>query len=316
MAFSKSQLVTPLNFGIIQNYKSYWATHFYAVLQCLHSHRALTFTPTGLPYYPHWKLRDLRADLPFNFFNQIESYLQNWGFQYFMSVFLNYKMSSGIVDQLIGNLAQLYDINLFTRHTGYRFFLAGSDSVLSEGLLDEFTDVFPFQINGVRPNARILAQQSDLCLVLNFPIPYARLAIFGEVEGLHGHGLSNESYWKKKLSFCVITIGVIDGVGRNAYISNTFINEIPRVNLIFERKSPVVQDFQKVLNYMRVLFSEGGDTKMRSGDEEFDFFFNKVRQYWNRDTFDLIDDLKIYCNENELIGIVPKPISIITDLQA
>ena len=88
MAFLRSQLATPLNVGVIKNYKSYWATHFYSVLQCLHSHRALNYTPTGLAYYPHWKLRDLRADLPFNFFHQIESSLQNWGFQYFMSVFL------------------------------------------------------------------------------------------------------------------------------------------------------------------------------------------------------------------------------------
>jgi len=316
MAFAQSQLATPLNVGIIQNFKSYWATHFYAVLECLHSHRALTFTPTGLPCYPHWKLRDLRADLPFNFFDQLDSYLQNWGFQYFMSIFLNYKMSSGIVDQLIGRLSQLYNISFLARHTSYRFFLAGSDSVLSEGLLDEFTEVFPYQINGMRPDARRLAQQSDICLVLSFPIPYGRLAVFGEVEGLHGHGLSNESYWKKKLSFCVIAIGVIDGAGKGAYILNTFINDIPRVNLIFERKHPVVQDFQRVLSYMRILFSEGKYTKMKSGDEEFDFFFNKVRQHWDGYTIELINDLKTYCDDGELIGVIPKPIPIVTDIQA
>lgn len=316
MAFTLNQLARPLNVGIIENYKSYWATHFYAVLQCLHSHRTLTYTPTSLSYYPNWKLRDLRADLPFNFFNQLESYLQNWGFQYFMSVFLNYKMSSGIVDQLIGRLSQLYNISLLAHHTGYKFFLAGSDSVLSEGLLDEFTEVFPCQINGVRPDARILAQKSDLCLVLSFPIPYGRLAIFGEVEGLHGHGLSNESYWKKKLSFCVITIGVIDGAGKNAYILDTFINNIPRVNLIFERKHPVVQDFQQVLNYMRILFSEGKDTKMKSGDEEFDFFFNKVKQSWDKNAAELVNDIGSYCNNDELMGVAPKPIAVITNIQA
>ncbi|MFM0596656.1 hypothetical protein [Paraburkholderia dilworthii] len=309
-------MATPLNVGVIQNYKSYWATHFYAVLQCLHSHRTLNYTPTALAYYPSWKLRDLRADLPFNFFHQIESYLQNWGFQYFMSVFLNYKMSSDIVDQLIGRLSRLYNIQLLNRHIGYRFFLAGSDSILSEGLLDEFTEVFPLQLNGNRSNAQHLAQQSDLCLVLSFPIPYARLAIFGEVEGLHGHSLSNESYWKEKLPFCVITIGVIEGAGKNVYISDTFINNIPRVNLVFERKHPVVQDFLKVLNFMRVLFSEGGGTKMRSGDEEFDFFFNKVRQHWDKNTVELIDDLRTYCNDGELMGVAPKPIAIITDIQA
>lgn len=272
MAFSKSQLATPLPVGVIQNYKSYWATHFYAVLQCLHSHKVLQYTPRVFAYYPSWKLRDLRADLPHNFFHHLEGHLQNFGFQYFMSVFLNYKMASGIVDQLIENLSQLYGIPLLTSQTRYQFFLSGSDSVLSEGLLDEFTEVFPSQINGMRPNAQLLAKQSDLCLVLDFPIPHARLAIFGEVEGLHGHDLSNASYWNKKLPFCVMTVGVIDGSGKNVYISNTFINDIPRVNLIFERRHPVVQDFLQVLSYMKVLFSEGPGTRIRSNDEEFDFF--------------------------------------------
>ncbi len=318
MAWTQEQLATPLNVGIIQNYKSYWATHFYSVLQCLHSHKKMHYSPTGLPYYPSWKLRDLRADLPYNFFNQMEFYLRNFGFQYFMSVFLNYKMSSTIVDQLIGNLVELYEIDMLAHHTSYKFFLAGSDSILSEGLVNEFTDVFPFQLQGFRPNANILATQADLCLILDFPIPYARLAIFGEVEGNHGIKLSNAGFWngKKNLTFCVFTVGVIDGAGKQAYIGSSFINDIPRVNLIFEKKHPVVQDFHMVLNYMRILFSEGKDTAVKSRDEEFDYFFDKVKQHWEKDTIELINDLRSYCNEGELIGIIPKKIAIVTDLQA
>lgn len=316
MAWTQAQLATPLNFGLIENHKSYWASHFYSVLQCLHSHRTLQYAPSGLAYYPNWKLRDLRADLPPYFFSNMESYMRNWGFQYFMSVFLNYKMSADIVAQMIGRLAELYNTNFLINPTTYRFFISGSDSILSEGLLNEFTDVFPTHINGSRPDAKLLSQQSDLCLVLDFPIPYARMAIFGEVEGVHGIDLSNASYWKKKLPFCVFTVGVINGAGKHVYIADSFHNEIPRVNLIFERKHPIVQDFQKVLTFLGILFWEGKGTKVIAGDEEFDYFFKKIKTYWECDTLELINDLATYCTDGELIGVVPKGIGFVPNIQA
>ena len=320
MAFKQTPLWKPLNFGIIKNDKSYWASHFYAVIAFLHYHRTWEFTTTTYPQYPTWTLESLRGRLPHNFFHFQKVNIQNWGFQYFLSVFLNYKMSSNTVYELIQNLSKLYNeeslTQFLTQHVDYKFFVSGADSVLSEGLLNEFTQVFPHKIKGNHPNINLLAQYSDLCLIIDLPIPYGRLAIFGEVEGNHGHKPSNKSYWIKKLPFCIFTIVVIDGPRKGGYICTTFLNDIPRVNIIFEKTHFVVRDFHQVLNTMDILFNYGPNAPTLSADEEFDFFCNIVKKHWNKKSIDLINIIKSYCHDDDLICNIPKSIPIITNILA
>lgn len=314
--WKKEQLIHPVQVGLIENPKSYWATHFYSVLQCLHSHRTLTYSPQGFLHYPNWKFRDLRADLPSNFFFHMQNSMWNWGFQYFLSMFLNYKMSSAIVDTLIYRLSNMYNFRFMVHHTSYKFHLAGSDSILSAGLLNEFTDVFPATHAGSRPDARALAARADLCLVLDFPIPYARMAVFGEVEGGHGEYLSNVKFWNEAVPFTVFSVGVIKGKSKQIYIVDTLIGGVPRVNILLERDHFVVRDFRNVLSYFNTLFNDGPTTNISHGDEEFDFFFNQLKTHWHKDTTELIELLRSHCNSDEIVGFAPEKISIITNLQA
>lgn len=314
--WTKSQLANPVNVGIIENYKSYWASHFYSVLECLHSHKTMNHSPMNLRSYPNWSLSEMRGDLPLNFFNELESYIRNWGFQYFLSVFMNNKMSSEIVEQLVKNLSDLYNANFSTNFNNYAFYISGHDSALSHGLLDRFTEVFPPELRENKPDSSILIAQSDLCLILTSPKTNNKVAIFGEVEGTYGSDMSNQSYWRNKLDFCVFTVGVIEGSGKGTYVANSCLNGIDRVNILFEKKHPVVADFQTVLNFMKILFVEGPSTKIQLRDEEFDYFFNKVKSYWKRPILDLINDMQSYFERSQVIGFMKNKISIITDIQA
>lgn len=231
-------------------------------------------------------------------------------------MFLNYKMSSAIVETLIYRLSNMYNFRFMVHHTSYKFLLAGSDSILSAGLLNEFTDVFPSTHAGSRPDARALAARADLCLVLDFPIPYARMAVFGEVEGRHGEYLSNVKFWNEAVPFTVFSVGVINGKSKQIYIVDTFIGGVPRVNILLERDHFVVKDFRNVLSYYNILFNDGPTTNISHGDEEFDFFFNLLKTHWHKDTTELIELLRSHCNSDEIVGFAPEKISIITNLQA
>ena len=201
-------------------------------------------------------------------------------------------------------------------HTHYKFHLAGSDTILSAGLLNEFTDVFPSTHAGFRPDARALAARADLCLVLDFPIPYARMALFGEVEGGHGNSLSKATFWKEKVPFTVFSVGVIKGKTKQIYMVDTHIDGVPRANILLESDHFVVQDFRNVLNYLNSLFNEGPTTDLRHGDDEFDFFFNMLKTHWHKDTIELLTLLRSYCHNDEIVGFAPEKVSIITNLQA
>ena len=207
MRSKKKNIISPIKPEIITNYKSYWATHFYSVLKCLDSHKNLMNSPMKLECFPLWSLALLRGELPPNFFDKIESYMANWGFQYFLASFFNQKLSSNIVIELIERLENIYNVKFSRSLDLFEFYVSGGDSSLSYELNKIFTSVFPYKLNGIVSNRRDLIAYSDLCLVLEDSDTETKVGIFGEVEGIYGNKFNTEKYWGKKQDFCVFAIG-------------------------------------------------------------------------------------------------------------
>ena len=166
MKYTKAELIKPINLGIIENEKSYWANHFYSVIQCLQYHKTLQYSPRKLDNYPLSSLSDMRGNFPINFLDSIQRYLQNWGFQYFLVNFLNQKSSHQVVETIINQISNMYNVNFSTSFSEYTFYISGNDSSLSQELQNDFTDVFPPELRNIKVNTQKLINESDICLVI------------------------------------------------------------------------------------------------------------------------------------------------------
>lgn len=316
MKWIESDFLTPISIGIIECEKSYWANHFYSVLSCINSHKNLRYSPRQLQSYPLWALNDMRGFLPLNFFETIQDYLYNWGFQYFLSVFLNQKASFNIVSELISRLSNIYGVNFSPSLQEFSFLISGQDSSLNENLQDYFTDVFPSELRSVKANTKKLIDESDLCLILKNPETTSKVAIFGEVEGVHGNKLRNKSYWEHKQDFCVFSFGVVNGIGKQCFVENINVNGIDRVCFHFEQKNSVVQDFHFTLDHIRDLFLHGPSSRLYTRNEEFDFFINLIKSHWFKPAEELLQEISRFIDGSDLVGQTPRILSIITDIQA
>ncbi|ELA9340414.1 hypothetical protein [Vibrio parahaemolyticus] len=316
MKSNKKSIATPIAPNIINNYRSYWATHFYTLLKCIDQHKQLQYSPQRFPGFPIWSLSTLRGNLPPNFFDQIESYIQNWGVQYFLTSFFNQKMGSNVVEALIARLEKLYNVTFSKQLDYYSFYVSGNDSSLSYKLGDRFSESFPSELNGEKPDLNSLIAYSDLCMVLENSVTNSKVGIFGEVEGVKGNKLRTESYWGKKQDFCVFGIGAIEGKDKRIYIEENYHNNIPRVQILIEKSNPIISDFMKVINYCKWLFLYGPTSQLNSVDDEFDYFINKLKINWSTPMPQLFSNLENYIDKGDLIGFNDTGIQLVTDIQS
>ena len=279
MRSSKKSILTPVNPILIPDVKSYWATHFYSVLKCIHSHKNLMHSPRKFNEFPVWTLSLMRGNLPPNFFDQIESYIRNWGMQYFFTSFFNQKLGGHIIVELLERLEYLYGVCFKKNLDTFSFYLSGNDSSLSDKLINRFTEVFPFKdLNGSTSD---LIAYSDLCLIVENSFNSSSVAIFGEVEGSYGNKFRTESYWGGKQEFCVFGIGVVEGKQKLVYFQESRHRGIARVHLLFEKSHFIISDFLKVLDCFRWLFLNGPQRAYPSVDEEFDYFSELIGKNWS-----------------------------------
>lgn len=312
----RKSLAIPIAPNIINNYRSYWATHFYSLLKCIDQHKQLQYSPQRFDTFPIWSLSTFRGTLPPNFFDKIEDYIKNWGVQYFLTSFLNQKMANNIVESIIERLEKLYNVTFSKQLDYYSFYVSGADSSLSHKLEQRFSEVFPSELNGEKPSLAQLISYSDLCLVLENSQTRTKVGIFGEVEGIKGNKLSTELYWGKKQDFCVFGIGAIDGKDKKIYIEENHHNNIPRVQVLIEKSNPIISDFMTVINYMKWLFLYGPSLNLTIVDEELGYFINKIKNNWSTPMPQLFRDFENYIDKGDLLGFNDTGIELLTDIQS
>lgn len=314
MRSNKRSILTPINPIIIPDVKSYWATHFYSVLKCINSHKNLMHSPRRFNQFPSWTLSLMRGNLPLNFFEQIESYIKNWGMQYFLASFFNQKLGGHIIVELLERLEDLYGVCFNKNLDTFLFYLSGNDSSLSYKLNDRFTEVFPFK--DLKGSTNDLIAYSDLCLIVENSFNGSSVGIFGEVEGTYGNKFRTESYWGKKQEFCVFGVGVVEGSQQLIYFEESHHNGIDRVHLLFENSHFIVRDFLKVLDCFRWLLLNGPTRAYPHIDDEFDYFSELMINQWGEPIEQVFLFLEKFIDGGELVGFNDGAIEIITNIQA
>lgn len=314
MRSGKRSILTPVSPVLIPDYKSYWATHFYSILKCIDNHKLLMHSPLKFAEYPLWSLSILRGNSPPNFFDQIESYIRNWGAQYFFTSLFNQKIGGHIIIELIERLEELYGVCFNKDLNQFSFYVSGNDSQLSYKLFNRFSEVFPYK--EMKGSISDLIAYSDLCLILENTLTESSVGIFGEVEGIHGNKFRSESYWGKKHEFCVFGVGVIDGNQKLVYFEESHHKGTPRVHLLFEKSHFFISDFLEVINSFRHLFLYGPTIKYRSPDEEFGFFLSETKKMWSSPIEQIFIFLEKFIDGGDLIGFNDNLISVVPDLRS
>lgn len=314
MRSNKRSILTPVSPILIPDAKSYWATHFYSALKCIDLHKNLIHSPRNFKEFPQWSMSLLRGNLPLGFFDQIESYLMNWGVQYFLSSFFNQKLGGHLIVELLVRLEDMYGACFNKNLDSFSFHVSGRDSELSHRLNDRFTEIFPFM--DLKGNVQDLINFSDLCLVIHNSFNGSSVAIFGEVEGSYGNKFRSEKYWKKKQEFCVFGIGVVPGDRKYIWFEEYRRNGIDRVLLMIEKSHFIVADFFQAIRCFKWLFSYGPTFQDFIGDDEFKWFANQMRAKWSDPIETVFLFLEAFIDGGELVGFNRGEFEIIPDFQA
>lgn len=314
MRSNKRSILTPVNPILIPNTKSYWATHFYSVLKCIDLHKNLIHSPRNFKDFPQWSMSLLRGNLPQGFFGTMESYLMNWGVQYFLASFFNQKLGGHLIVELLERLEDMYGVCFNKNLDSFAFHVSGRDSALSYRLNDRFTDIFPFK--DFEGSVQNLIAFSDLCLVVDNSFNGSSVAIFGEVEGIYGNKFRSENYWGKKQECCVFGIGTVSGEQKQIWFEEARRNGVDRVLLMIEKSHFIVTDFSQAIRCFKWLFSNGPAFQDFIGDEEFKWFANQMRTRWSDPIETVFLFLEAFIDGGDLVGFNENKIKIITDIQA
>ncbi|EML0363877.1 hypothetical protein RI835_003272 [Providencia rettgeri] len=305
-----------INSPFVPEQKSYWATHFCSIIECLHYHISLEESPRKLEHFPNWSMSDFRGNLPSNFFYYLKRWVKNWGFQYFIVNYLNQRIGNEVVDKLILNLSNEFDIVFSREFDKYWFYISGWDSELSKQLDSRFDKIFPEKVGLLSPNFTQVSRNSDLCLVLKNTKRDRNIGIFGEVEGNKGEKLTQSSFWNDKSDYCVFAIGVEKGSTKACYIDVFYHTGAPKINIIFEADHFVVKDFHRTINAIELLLNNGPRATFDALDEEFGFFINHLKMNWNKPSVSLLDFFYKFIDYNDYIGKVDGSLPFMSSIQA
>lgn len=313
-----SGLATPINLGLINNQKKYWASHFLSVIQCLRYHVNLSYPSRRFEKLgnPDWCLADLRADAPPNFFFNANRYLQNWGLQYFIVNFLNGYRGKPLVDDLISRLQTIYDVERPDWLVNRCFYMSGNDSQLSFELAKKFDSVFPQKILNHVPDKDRVIRNSDICLVLSDAVQDQKVGIFGEVEGVRGYKLSNSDYWDTTKYYSVFSLGVVTEKGNNIFAHEYIFNGVTRIVYKFQAEHHVVADFQYTLSWFENIFTYTPQHRTKCRDDDFDYLLSMLENNWRTPISQVIFLLRQFIDSDDTVTAFTGLTPIITSLQA
>lgn len=307
----------PINLSPISSYRSYWATHFYAILNCLYKHKGLEYSFLKLDSNPK-TLATMRGSLPYNFFFKIKQHIINWGFQYYLVNFLNYQNGSKfIVERLITEIEYRYNVVFSNYLENYKFYVSGQDSELLSQLHKIEFDIFPKGKYILEYERNNILRFSDLCLLLTDE-QGSKVGIFGEVEGLRGNSLKKISYWEGKQDAIVFGLGVSQN-SQNDQITYDYYNH--KIIITFDVKNQIITDFYDVIDTFEHIFLSYPNCrslyKRIPSYAEFDFFLDLIIKNWNKPIGILLFELEDYIHPDDIVGDVQEQnLSIITDIRA
>ncbi|WP_157651999.1 hypothetical protein [Burkholderia ubonensis] len=314
--FNESSIAKTVGFGPIVRYRSYWAGHFYSVLSYLRYHNGLEYPGNKMATLgvEDWSLSQLRGSAPLNFFEKIDRYMANLGFQYLMASLLNTRSARPVAETLISEIERLWNITFDKTIDSRMFYVSGRDSDLSNGLNLRFTDVFPPEDTLSDGEKRNVIANSDLCLILKKFDRLDSVGIFGEVEGLKGDQIFLDSFWKRKSQYCAYAFGVRKEQGSAVHYQIVYLEGLYRVLITFQADHFVVGDFRSTLWWIHYLFQNGPLRKANIQDEEFGYFYSILQRNWNQPISNVLALIEQHMGQDDVVESVPGASPIITNL--
>ena len=295
MALTRRTLPT-----VVDNWRSYWALHFWSVLACLHHHKVLENRPERLVRpYPDWTMAQLRGIAVENFFLVEKPKVKNFGLQYFMAIYLNHYHGRDARAMLLGQLRELIKLDLDWEQSS--FHVCGESTLDKEARIGIDEVAYP---DGMVTGDQVEKFFSRCDLFIRVPKLEAEstedhpaVAIAGEVEGVRGSRLTKSSFWERKPKEAAFGIGI--SVDRGGFIGTqieVFKDAEARraVLTLYAGKSGVADDWYHAVEAMHALFTAGpkGIYSIASQDEGFDDIFNLVKGYFQTPFSDVDEILR------------------------
>lgn len=311
------------NFGLYTDLPQYWTTHLLCLLKCLRNHKTLedgfyskyykkdeTYAPPSLSTY--------RGDIRSGGFSNLIRYIYNWGFQYFLAEFLNFKTNQNLVNDILYYVQDNYQTPIFDQIDSTHFSITGDDSLLFHDSIFQRTKVFPYLLDTDATDFFKAKRNSDLALCLKSGDD--EIIIFGEVEGNHGNSLLKKYFWDSKPLYSLFGIGVISNRKSSQgliWLENDVL--LKKTIVTIEADNNVFGDFKRIINFLDDFMLRGNSWDFRSSYRYEPYILRLseiMNDYWNSPIDNLIYFLESIVYLEDTVGeIKNSSLILIPDMQ-
>lgn len=306
------------NFGLYTDLTQYWSTHLLCLLKCLRNHKTLQdgfysryykqdeiYTPPSLSTY--------RGDINIGRFSNLISYIYNWGFQYFLAEFLNFKTNQNLVNDILYYVQDNYQTPIFAKIDSTSFSITGDDSLLFHDSIFQRTQVFPYLRDTDAKDFFKAKSNSDLALCLKSGGD--EIIIFGEVEGNHGDRLFKKDFWDSKPLYSLFGIGVIPNRKSSKgliWLENDIF--LKKTIVTIEADNNVFGDFKRIINFLDDFMLRGNSWDFRSSYRYEPYILRLseiMNDHWNSPIDNLISFIESIVYPEDTVGEIKKGSSLI-----
>jgi len=317
-------LTKSTNFGLITDLEQYWTTHLLCLLKCLRNHKTLEngfysrYYKKDENYFPP-SLSTYRGDMHIGGFSNLIKYIYNWGFQYFLAEFLNFKTNQNLVNNILYYIQDNFQKPIFEKIDSTHFSITGDDSLLFHDSIFQRTKVYPYLLDTNVTDFLKAKSNSDLALCLKSGDD--EIIIFGEVEGNHGNQLFKKKFWDNKPAYSLFGIGIIPNNKKSSNGSIFLENNVllKKTIIIIEADNNVFADFKRIINFLDDFMLRGNSWDFISS-YRYEPYISRLstimNDYWNSPIDHLISFLESILYKNDTVGeINHKPLILVPNIQ-
>ncbi|WEV50081.1 hypothetical protein OZX61_11880 (plasmid) [Acinetobacter sp. ESL0695] len=269
-----------------------------------------TYAPPSLSTY--------RGDIRSGGFSNLIRYIYNWGFQYFLAEFLNFKTNQNLVNDILYYVQDNYQTPIFDQIDSTHFSITGDDSLLFHDSIFQRTQVFPYLLDTDATDFFKAKRNSDLALCLKSGDD--EIIIFGEVEGNHGNSLLKQYFWDSKPLYSLFGIGVIPNRKSSQgliWLENDVL--LKKTIVTIEADNNVFGDFKRIINFLEDFMLRGNSWDFRSSYRYEPYILRLseiMNDYWNSPIDNLIYFLESIVYPEDTVGeIKNSSLILVPDMQ-
>lgn len=296
---NNTQVIKP---AIISDLLSYWAMHFCSVIETLYEHKQLKYDfRSVVPGHTVMTFASYIGTLPQSAFENMSSYIRNWGMQYLMAHYLTTSSGKEIVNSLINTLIE-DDIALRNVSQGiynYGVYVTGSDSYVSSQVISNIFSAMNAVVYGFNPDEIFLIKRNVNQVDLSIAVDaynsvkgvYETFLLFGEVEGNYGARVTKNNFWMKKSQYCHFGIGVLD-VEEPLHIVKRPVNNRWVPCLMIGSDYHVLKDFHRAMGIIELITTKGRNGLAQIKEDSINYILEVILDHYHHPIEVLINKLR------------------------